>query len=278
MNCELGLVKTPFVIRHSTLPAGLRAFLRSGGQCNSVSSGSAFTLIELLVVIAIIAILAALLLPALAQAKDKARRMNCMSNIRQIGLASQVYASDYKGHLLPDTIGQLPNIWINGADDLSWCYPDLVPALKAFVCPGTKNTLRTNLYTYTAPDGSQRRVLDDLMDNATGGAAGTNGHSFEVLGSIRDIKVTQQMVQNYTLQHIGNPLSSLKGSRPGPAAVWLFHDADDAGKNIVWDKPDAHGVFGGNVAYCDGHAKWVNTKQRITEWQITRDLVNPVMP
>jgi prepilin-type N-terminal cleavage/methylation domain-containing protein len=65
----------------------------------SPSARRAFTLVELLVVMTVVALLAAMLLPALASAKEKTRRVGCLSNLRQIGIALQSYAPDYSGRI-----------------------------------------------------------------------------------------------------------------------------------------------------------------------------------
>jgi prepilin-type N-terminal cleavage/methylation domain-containing protein len=119
----------------------------------------AFTLIELLVVIAIIAILAAMLLPALAAAKRKAQRINCVNNLHQIGVAFKVWEGD-NGDRYPMAVstakgGAMENIWTASAQ-------------------GAYNSGLTNVFCVMSNELSTPKLLYCTSDTGAGRGAATN--------------------------------------------------------------------------------------------------------
>jgi len=203
-----------------------------------------FTLIELLVVIAIIAILAAILFPVFARAREKARQASCQSNVKQLALGILMYASDYD-ELLPYCCVPTARAFSQNMDRLPWWRPANVAVTdiryKGLVEPYIKNrelwgcpSSRRGVDSYATP----RQLLE--------GSGGCRG----------------QMPSNilYPAQHI--LLGDGVGSRGycGPN-----RPTNCAGR---WGRGDgSQGHFDGyrlhndgtNMAFVDGHAKWLKS-------------------
>jgi prepilin-type N-terminal cleavage/methylation domain-containing protein/prepilin-type processing-associated H-X9-DG protein len=231
------------------------------------SAWQAFTLIELLVVIAIIAILAAMLLPALSYAKTKAFRTNCISNLRQLTIASVVYSVDFTDAIPPNYILDLgTNAWITG--DVSRL-------------PGATNVLdiqRGKLFPYNQSLPVYRCPADKL------GLAG------RYVPRVRSYSMSAMMGINTPSAALAvhpNLRENLKFTDvrlPGPASAFFFVDEQSDPNDIVgydttsslddgcfavnsvsgpvqWQNSPAsrHGN-GGTLSFADGHAefwKWL---------------------
>lgn len=217
-----------------------------------------FTLIELLVVIAIIAILAAILFPVFAKAREKARQTSCLSNVKELGLATMMYMGDYD-EVFPHEYSCL----IPGAQwplkQWQWDVQPYVKNWAVYRCPsGGDSALNTN----TAP--FQPRYPVGYQSNRW---LFTGNRSPTACRRLAQVTKPAQTVMLYDAiragRWCGQPMSN-GGSRGDDCLARPAGIAKVSGGSIVAGQDYARHNEGANIAFADGHAKWL--KSGSWEW------------
>ncbi len=203
---------------------------------------SGFTLIELLVVIAIIAILAAILFPVFAQARESARSISCLSNMKQMGLALRMYGQDYDETYPNIRLYINPNVGCCN-EDLTWKNV-IMPYVKnkgVFACPSNKSV------TFTPGNKTT------LNQNGQGEGWLYEQDGIMPVSYAMNSTVTTWLPANYATDWAGS--SSWVDYKPMRDAT-LVRPADTiAVGEVVWDDSDIHaGWVGvdGSGSGCDG--------------------------